>query len=79
VRSRRLTLVFQYQKARSLRLNVEYKKTNFRLTKQVELLGKELVKLDDLYNRCKARLSQITVLKNEADFVGALMEEDDED
>ena len=76
IRNRRLTLVVQYQQAMNIKLASEFKKNNIRLAKQIELLGKDLIRLDDLYNKCKTRLTVITVLKNEADFVGDLMEEE---
>lgn len=78
VRTRRLTLVIQYQQARNIKLSAEYNKNSVRLAKQIELLGKDLVRLDEIYDRCKQRLSQVIVLKNETDFVGAMMEEENE-
>lgn len=78
IRIRRLTLVIQYQQARHSKLSHEYHKTNLRLAKQIELLGKDIVRLDEIYYKCEARLKQVIVLKNETDFVGAMMDEEGE-
>jgi hypothetical protein len=75
IRVRRLTLVIQYQKAKSLALSAEYGKVNLRLSRQVEMLEKDIIRLDQLISKCEDRMRQITVLSNEKSFVSDMMQD----
>ena len=78
VRTRRLSVAITYQQNKNLKLAKENSKLQQRLSRQVDLLGKEILKLDALLLKCKARCQLITLLKNEGDFVGHMMELENE-
>ncbi|MCI0557507.1 MAG: hypothetical protein MN733_03350 [Nitrososphaera sp.] len=78
VRNRRLTLVIQYQQSKNIKLSAELHKNQSRLDRQIELLSKDIARIDTLYDKCQDRIKLITALKNENSFVTSMMEEIDE-
>src|SRR4249920_2676518 len=74
VRTRRLLVALAYQQTKNTKLNKESNRLNARLERNVDLLGKELTKLDAALLKCTARLQLITLLKNETSFVSSMMD-----
>ena len=75
MRNKRVITAVQYQQSRNIKLNAEANKLEAQLQKQVDLLGKDLLRLDASYDKCKERLAKINMLKNELGFVVSTMVE----
>lgn len=75
VRNKRIITAIQYQQTRNLKLSSEANKLEGQLKKQVDLLGKDLLKLDAQLEKCKERLAKVNMLKNELGFVVSTMTE----
>lgn len=75
VRIRRLATQIQYQKATRLKLGMEHNKIEKRLAREVEMLGKALIKLGEYEEQAKNRLSKVQILKEELDFTQEMINE----
>jgi hypothetical protein len=74
VRVRRLSVAIAYQAARSLKLSVESNRLHKRLDRAIDLLGKDIVKLDMLLTKCQARVQMITLMQNEGSFISSMID-----
>lgn len=74
IRTARMSLAVQYHAGEQARLQHEAASVDKKLAKQYELLQKDLIKLEQLDNRCEERLAKCAALLEELGLVIDLIE-----
>lgn len=76
VRAERLILRIKYKKAKNVKLGKLRNVTEARFAKAVDLFGKDLDKLDEVLEKARLRLEQVTTLRNELGYISQAIEEE---
>lgn len=63
-RYRRLTLYTKFKQANDVKVGIECKKTREKYDKQLELLAKEITRIDKTFEKAEKRLNDIKILHN---------------
>ncbi len=74
IRTRRMTIAFDYQIGQQLALQTSMQKNERKYGLAIERLGKELVTLDRALAKVEARMDELTSLKQEDETLSALVE-----
>lgn len=75
-RTQRLRLQVEFQKQNNIRLGIQSKQTKEKVTKQMEILARELMSIDEKITKAQARLEKVQTLNNQFNRIEDLLNED---
>lgn len=73
-RHKRLSLVFQHQQLEAARASKVFDKADTAVFKQMTILERDLVKIDELIHKCSDRIIRINLLKNDISQASAIID-----